>query len=107
LAVVDEPLELCVTRLRYAQIHGFCRWVVKLDDFADADPLAHPLRDVLPSPPTFGVRKRRRAGIPHGQSSGAEPSGHFIAAEPDKDPLSLRVNQAILMTRSDRPSECR
>jgi hypothetical protein len=82
---------------------GFCRWVVKLDDFADADPLAHPLRDV----PMFGVRKRRRAGIPHGQSSGAEPPGHFIAAEPSEDPLSLRVNQAILMTRSDRPSECR
>jgi hypothetical protein len=23
LAVVDGPVELCVTRLRYAQIHGF------------------------------------------------------------------------------------
>jgi hypothetical protein len=30
LAVVDEPVELCVTRLRYAQIHGFWRLVVKL-----------------------------------------------------------------------------
>jgi hypothetical protein len=30
LAVVDEPVELCVTRLRYAQIHGFWRLVAKL-----------------------------------------------------------------------------
>jgi hypothetical protein len=58
LAVVDEPVELCVTRLRYAQIHGFWRLVVMVSDLG-------------------------------------------------KDPLSLRVNQAILMARSDRPSGCR
>ena len=56
--VVDEPVELCVTRLRYAQIHGFWRLVVKLSALG-------------------------------------------------KEPLSLRVNQAILVTRSDRPSGCR
>jgi hypothetical protein len=32
LAVVDEPVELCVTRLRYAQIHGPWRLVVKVDE---------------------------------------------------------------------------
>jgi hypothetical protein len=58
LAVVDERVELCVTRLRYAQIHGFWRLFVKVS-----------------------------------------PLG--------KEPLSLRVNQAILVTRSDRPSGCR
>ncbi|HUN94926.1 MAG TPA: hypothetical protein VMU69_01635, partial [Bradyrhizobium sp.] len=58
MAVVDEPVELCVTHLRYAQIHGFWRSFVKVS-----------------------------------------PLG--------KEPLSLRVNQAILVTRSDRPSGCR
>jgi hypothetical protein len=39
LAVVDEPVELCVTRLRYAQIHGFSRLAVEPGDKADAEPL--------------------------------------------------------------------
>jgi hypothetical protein len=29
LSVVDEPVELCVTRLRYAQIHGISRLAVE------------------------------------------------------------------------------
>jgi hypothetical protein len=72
LAVVDEPVELCVTRLRYAQIHGFSRLVVEVSDLADA-----------------------------------EPSGHSIPPSRGKNLLSLRKRQAILMTRSDRPSGCR
>jgi hypothetical protein len=40
LAVIDEPVELCVTRLRYAQIHGFSRSAVEAGDKADAEPLA-------------------------------------------------------------------
>jgi hypothetical protein len=39
LAVVDEPVELCVTRLRYAQIHGFSRLIVEVGDSANAEPL--------------------------------------------------------------------
>src|ERR1700692_2573968 len=68
LTVVDEPVELCVTRLRYAQIHGFLRWGCRF--------------------------------------AGAEPSRHFILSKPT-NLLSRRVSQTILMTRSDRPSECR
>jgi hypothetical protein len=64
LTVVDEPVELCVTRLRYAQIHRFSRFV---------DPQA-------PNPPDIKLPQKL---------------------------LPRRVSQAILMTRSDRPSGCR
>jgi hypothetical protein len=47
LAVVDEPVELCVTRLRYAQIHGFSRLAAEPGDEADAEPLA-PDKDNTP-----------------------------------------------------------
>jgi hypothetical protein len=62
-----------------------------------------PLRDVLPSPPTFGVRKRRRASTPHGQSGGAEPSGHFIAAEPGKGSL-VASRQSGHLNHAQRPA---
>src|ERR1700689_2645557 len=86
--VVDEPVELCVTLLRYAQIHGF--WfsfdfsahlrrqkMGASRDTVSANPQAPNLPDI-PSPQTRG-----------------------------KNLLSLLVSQAIVMTRSDRPSGCR
>jgi hypothetical protein len=49
LAVVDEPVELCVTRLRYAQIHGFWRLVVKVDDMAEPLGQSEPFRHFVAS----------------------------------------------------------
>ena len=60
LAAVDGPVELCVTRLRYAQIHG------------------------LLCGQMFTAQRR-----------------------PTNLCLSLRVSQAIIIARSDRPSGCR
>jgi len=90
LAVVDEPAELCVTLLRYAQIHGF--------SFSS----------------DFSTRLRRQKTGARRDTAGENPQRRiFRTFHPlrlrtrGKNLLSLRVSQAILMTRSDRPSGCR
>jgi len=90
LAVVDEPAESCVTLLRYAQIHGF--------SFSS----------------DFSTRLRRQKTGARRDTAGENPQRRiFRTFHPlrlrtrGKNLLSLRVSQAILMTRSDRPSGCR
>jgi hypothetical protein len=91
-------VELCVTRLRYAQIHGFSRLAAEPGDKADAEPLApdkdNTLGEVPPltSPPAFDARKRVRAVIPNeAQCTGSDQSRHSSAPGHGKYLLSLRV----------------
>jgi hypothetical protein len=76
LATVDEPVELCVTRLRYAQIHGFSLLAVEVGDRADAELLAsdHATPGEVPT----------------------LTAGHFIRSEP--------LQKSLVASRQFRPS---
>src|ERR1700760_3208054 len=83
LAVADEPVELCVTRLRYAQVHGF---LFPFDFSARR-----------------GARKWVRAVYRMGQSTGVEPSGHSIPSEPQQKSL-VAPRQSGHPSNAQRPA---
>jgi hypothetical protein len=67
-----------------------------------------PLMVDAPTPPTaFGARKWLCEPGDAGQSTGADLPDVSSPPRRGKNLLSLRVSQANLMTRSDRPSGCR
>jgi hypothetical protein len=74
--LVDEPVELCTTRLRCAQIHGFSLLAAEIGDRADADLLASD------------------RATPGGRSTST--TGHFTRSEPRQ--------KSLVASRQIRPS---